>query len=180
MRPFLAKDKFWSCCRMLSVSVLLKRFYSKGHNTTHFCMVFSVYEVTGAASQTTWLTSDANHLVNAKRHAREKPLLGGYTEFVNTRKLCRIASPNHWLRDLTCGKLSQLCMQLMRFPWVTKVNFLPTISRHNLKKMLWELMRWSSAGKCFDQQTNSLNLFFNEMYGDLWGEFVFAYWGLKG
>ena len=35
-------------------------------------MVLSVHEVTRGASQTTWLRSDANYLVNAKRHAREK------------------------------------------------------------------------------------------------------------
>ena len=46
--------------------------------------------------------------------------------------------------------------------------------------MLWELMKWSPDGKSFDQQTNSLNQFFKEMYGDQFGEFVFGYWGLKG
>ena len=45
--------------------------------------------------------------------------------------------------------------------------------------MLWELMKWSSGGKSFDQQTNSLNQFFKEMYGDQSGEFVFEFWGLK-
>ena len=29
-------------------------------------------------------------------------------------------------------------------------------------------------------QTNSLNQFFKEMYGDQCGEFIFTYWGLKG
>ena len=32
----------------------------------------------------------------------------------------------------------------------------------------------------FDQETNSLNQFFKEMYGDQSGEFVFGYCGLKG
>ena len=41
-------------------------------------------------------------------------------------------------------------------------------------------MKWSSDGKSFDQQSNSLNLFFKEMYKDQFGEFVFGYWGLKG
>ena len=45
--------------------------------------------------------------------------------------------------------------------------------------MLWELMKWSSDGKSFDQQTNSLNQFIKEMYGDQSGEFVFEFWGLK-
>ena len=34
-------------------------------------------------------------------------------------------------------------------------------------------------GKSFDLQTNSLNQFFREMYGDQSGELVFEYWGLK-
>ena len=46
--------------------------------------------------------------------------------------------------------------------------------------MLWELMRWSPDGKSFDQQTNSFNQFFKEMYGDQSGEFVLWYWDLKG
>ena len=46
--------------------------------------------------------------------------------------------------------------------------------------MWWELMKWSSDGKSFDQQTNSLNQFFKEIYGDQSGEFVFGYCGLKG
>ena len=46
--------------------------------------------------------------------------------------------------------------------------------------MLWELMKWSSDGKSFDQQTYSLNQFFKEMYGGQSGEFAFGYWGLKG
>ena len=41
-------------------------------------------------------------------------------------------------------------------------------------------MKWSCGGKSFDQQTNSLNQFFKEMYEDQSGEFVFGYCGLKG
>ena len=44
--------------------------------------------------------------------------------------------------------------------------------------MLWELMKGSPDEKSFDQQTNFLNWFFKEMYGDQSGEFVFGYWGL--
>ena len=46
--------------------------------------------------------------------------------------------------------------------------------------MLWEFIKWSPDGKRFDLQTNSLNLFFKEMYGDQSWEFVFGYWGLEG
>ena len=43
-------------------------------------MAFNVYKVVGVACQSKTnvrLTSDANDFVNAKSHAREKPLLGG-------------------------------------------------------------------------------------------------------
>ena len=43
-------------------------------------MAFNVYEVVQVACQSKTnvrLTSDANDFVNAKSHAREKPLLGG-------------------------------------------------------------------------------------------------------
>ena len=33
-------------------------------------------------------------------------------------------------------------------------------------------MTWSSKGKCFDFLSNSLKLFFKELYGDQSGEFV--------
>ena len=46
--------------------------------------------------------------------------------------------------------------------------------------MLWELIKWSPDRKSFDLPTNSLNLFFKEMYGDKSGEFAFGYWGLEG
>ena len=61
---------------------------------------------------------------------------------------------------------------------VTNINFLLTISVHNQKKRLWESIKWSSKGKCFDLLSNSLNSFFNKMYGDQTGEFVSGYWGL--
>ena len=34
--------------------------------------------------------------------------------------------------------------------------------------------------KTFDLSPKSLNLFFKEMYGDQFGEFVCGYWDLKG
>ena len=34
--------------------------------------------------------------------------------------------------------------------------------------------------KCFDLLSNSLNLFFMEMYRHQFGEFACGYWGLKG
>ena len=39
--------------------------------------------------------------------------------------------------------------------------------------MLWELMKSTPDGQSFDLQTNSLNQFFKELYGDQCGEFVF-------
>ena len=38
--------------------------------------------------------------------------------------------------------------------------FLLTKSIHNQEKRLWEFMKWSPKGKCFDLLTNSLNWFF--------------------
>ena len=44
---------------------------------------------------------------------------------------------------------------------------------HTLSRdKLWELIKWSLKGKCLDLLPNSLNLFFNEMYRDQFGEFV--------
>ena len=34
--------------------------------------------------------------------------------------------------------------------------------------------------KCLDHLSNFLNTFFEEMYGDQFGEFVCGYWDLKG
>ena len=61
---------------------------------------------------------------------------------------------------------------------VTNINFVLTISVHNQKKRLWESIKWSPRGKCFDLLSNSLNSFFNKMYGEQTGEFVSGYWGL--
>ena len=58
---------------------------------------------------------------------------------------------------------------------MTKVNFLLTISIHYQKKRLLDLIKWSPQGKCFDLLSNSLNLFFKEMYGDQFGAFVSEY-----
>ena len=47
-------------------------------------------------------------------------------------------------------------MLTLEVPRVTKVSFLPTVSMHNQKKTLWELMKWSPDGQNFDLLTNSL------------------------
>ena len=65
-------------------------------------------------------------------------------------------------------------------PIVTNVNFLLTISMQCQEIRSWELIKWSPRGKCLDLLSNSHNLFFKEMYGDQFGEFVCGYWGLKG
>ena len=41
-------------------------------------------------------------------------------------------------------------------------------------------MKWSPKRKCFEFLSNSLNLFFMEMFGHQFGEFVCGYWCLKG
>ena len=60
------------------------------------------------------------------------------------------------------------------------INFLKTISLHNQENRLGELMKKLPKRKCFDLLSNSLNLFFTEMYKDQFGEFECGYWGLKG
>ena len=65
-------------------------------------------------------------------------------------------------------------------PIVTNINFLLPISIHCQEIRLWELIKWSPRRKCFDPLSNSLNLFFKEMYRDQFWEFVCGYWGLKG
>ena len=65
---------------------------------------------------------------------------------------------------------------------VTNINFLLTISIDCQE--IW-FMRINELiihirKKCFDLSSNSLNLFFNKMYRDQFGEFVCGYWGLKG
>ena len=54
------------------------------------------------------------------------------------------------------------------------------MSINNQEKRLRELTKWSPRRKCFDLLSNSLNLFFMEMYEDQFGEFVGGYWGHKG
>ena len=61
-----------------------------------------------------------------------------------------------------------------------KVNFLLTKSIHNQEKMLWKLMKWSPDGQSFHLETNSLNQFFKEMYGDQSGELCIWIFGFKG
>ena len=61
---------------------------------------------------------------------------------------------------------------------VTNTNFLLTISIPCQEIRLWELMKWSLKRKCFDLLSNSLNLFFKEMYRDQFGELVCGYCGL--
>ena len=58
--------------------------------------------------------------------------------------------------------------------------FLLTISIQCQEIRLWELIKWSPKRNCFDLLSNSLNLFFKEMYKDQFGEFACGYWGLKG
>ena len=42
---------------------------------------------------------------------------------------------------------------------MTNINFLPTTSIRHQEKRLWELIKWSPKGKCFDLLSNSFNLF---------------------
>ena len=60
------------------------------------------------------------------------------------------------------------------------INFLKTISLHNQENRLGELMKKLPKRKCFDLLSNSLNLFFMEMYKDQFGEFECGYWSLMG
>ena len=55
------------------------------------------------------------------------------------------------------------------------INFLKTISLHNQENRLGELMKKLPKRKCFDLLSNSLNLFFMEMYKDQFGEFECGY-----
>ena len=68
----------------------------------------------------------------------------------------------------------------IQVPKVININFLITISLHNQVNRLGELMKKLPKRKCFDLLSNSLNLFFMEMYRDKFGEFVCVYRGLKG
>ena len=87
----------------------------------------------------------------------------------------------------TCIVVLFLKIQLIMFgktkhlsPIVTNINFLQTISTQCQEIRLWELIKWSPKRKYFDLLSNSLNLFFKEMYRDQFGEFACGYWGLKG
>ena len=50
-------------------------------------------------------------------------------------------------------------------PVVTNINLLLTMSIHCQEIRLWAL-KWSPKKKCFDLLSNSVNLFFKEMYRD--------------
>ena len=62
---------------------------------------------------------------------------------------------------------------------VTNINFLLTISIQCQEIRLWELIKWSPKRKYFDLLSNSLNLFFKEMYRDQFGELGCGYKGLR-
>ena len=68
----------------------------------------------------------------------------------------------------------------LQVPTVSNINFLLTISIQCQEIRLWELIKWSPKRKYFDLLSNSLNLFFKEMYRDQCGEVACGYWGLKG
>ena len=97
--------------------------------------------------------------------SKRDPIVLLQTQFFRDRK----KSP-HPLNPL----LIPLTLQV---PMVTNINFLQTISIHCQEKRLWELLKWSPKRKCLDLLLNSLNNFLQEMNGDLFGEFVFGYWG---
>ena len=62
---------------------------------------------------------------------------------------------------------------------MTKINFLPVISIQCQEIRLWELIKWSPKRKCYDLLSNSLNLFFKEMYRSVWRICLWIL-GLKG
>ena len=59
-------------------------------------------------------------------------------------------------------------------------NFFLTVSVHCQEIRLWELTKWLPKRKCLDLWTNSLNSFFNEMYGDQVWKICLWILGLKG
>ena len=62
----------------------------------------------------------------------------------------------------------------------THISFLLTIQIHHQEKRLGELIKGSPQGKCFDHVSNSLNLFFKKMFGDLSLENLYVWiMGLK-
>ena len=82
-----------------------------------------------------------------------------------------------WILRRYMSLTSKLTLEV---PVVTKINFLLTISIQCQEIRFWELIKWSPKRKCFDLFSNSLNLFFKEMYRDQFGEFASGYSGLKG
>ena len=102
--------------------------------------------------------------------------------------ICIFWSSNSWrsngskLTNLTkyLGVLKN-CSLTLQVPMVTNIKFLLTISIHCQEIRLWELLKWSPKRKCLDLLSNSLNTFFNNMYRDQLGEFVYmCILGLKG
>jgi len=68
---------------------------------------------------------------------------------------------------------------IVQVPELTNINFLLTISIHNLEKSLYEWIKWSPGRKRFDLLTNSLH-YFKEMYENQSGGIGCRYWGLNG
>ena len=60
---------------------------------------------------------------------------------------------------------------------MTNINFLLRISIHKSRE---KVVRVNEIITLEEKMPNSLNLFLMEMYRDQFGEFVCAYWGLKG
>ena len=91
-----------------------------------------------------------------------------------------------WLQP---SGLQPVYRRIPRLPWRSlfnplspnsdNINCLLTISIHCQEIRLWELITWSPKRKCFDLLSNSLNLFFKEMYRDQFGEFACGYWGFQ-
>ena len=92
----VVRSQFLSLCKTnkqttlrAEVSVCLFVFFVPSKHWFLSCMVFSVYDVVRVAFpsrryKTNWLsdghTSDAKDIMNAKNHAREKPVLAGYKQ----------------------------------------------------------------------------------------------------
>ena len=56
----------------------------------------------------------------------------------------------------------------------------PNNYQYTIKRIGCENLKKSLEGKCFDLLSNSLNVFFIEMYRDQFGKFVCECWGLIG
>ena len=59
-------------------------------------------------------------------------------------------------------------------------QFSPSDIRRLSRAKSMRINKMITERKIFDMLSNSLNLFFKEMYGDQSGEFVCGYLGLKG